>query len=126
MASRKTEQNITSSGDVEAATRLGKAGANAEEKSATKPRTRTAKAKQAAVTFNVTIPDLPRGFKEKVYLVGTFHQTNADLADWDPRGLAMKKVDGNHWTVTLKGTENSVIEYKYALGSWEHVEKNEH
>lgn len=126
MASRKTEQNITSSGDVEAATRMGKAGANAEEKSATKPRTPTQKAKQATITFNVTIPNMPKGFKDKVYLVGSLHQLNPDLTDWDPRGLAMKKLDANHWTATLKGSENSVIEYKYALGSWEHVEKDQH
>jgi hypothetical protein len=34
------------------------------------------------------------------------------------------RVDATHWTLTLTGNETTQIEYKYALGSWDFVEKD--
>jgi hypothetical protein len=36
----------------------------------------------------------------------------------------LTRVDATHWTVTLTGKEGVQIEYKYALGSWDFVEKD--
>jgi hypothetical protein len=33
-------------------------------------------------------------------------------------------VDATHWTVTLNMLEGTSIEYKYALGDWNYVEKD--
>jgi hypothetical protein len=33
-------------------------------------------------------------------------------------------VDATHWTITLTGKEATQIEYKYAQGSWDYVEKD--
>lgn len=34
------------------------------------------------------------------------------------------RVDATHWTITLTGEESTQIEYKYAQGSWDYVEKD--
>ncbi len=33
-------------------------------------------------------------------------------------------MDATHWTITLTGKEATQIEYKYALGSFDYVEKD--
>ena len=47
----------------------------------------------------------------------------APLPQWDPAGVALTRVDDTHWTVTFTGKESTQLEYKYALGSWDFVEK---
>ena len=37
--------------------------------------------------------------------------------------MVLTRVDATHWAITLTGKENTYIEYKYALGDWEHGEK---
>ena len=36
----------------------------------------------------------------------------------------LTRTDATHWTITLTGKEGAQIEYKYALGSWDYVEKD--
>ena len=36
----------------------------------------------------------------------------------------MTKVSDTVWTLTVTGKEGTQIEYKYALGSWDYVEKD--
>ena len=36
----------------------------------------------------------------------------------------LTRVDATHWTITLTGKEATQIEYKYALGAWDYVEKD--
>jgi hypothetical protein len=36
----------------------------------------------------------------------------------------MTRVDATHWTMTLSGPEDAQLQYKYALGDWDHVEKD--
>jgi hypothetical protein len=33
-------------------------------------------------------------------------------------------LDATTWTITFTGKESTAIEYKYALGDWDHVEKD--
>ena len=33
-------------------------------------------------------------------------------------------MDATHWTITLHGIETTQLEYKYALGDWNYVEKD--
>jgi hypothetical protein len=86
----------------------------------------TGKSNLVTVTFNITVPDGNSKLHRSVYLAGTLHQINPNLPDWDPHGQEMKKEDPHHWTITLTGPENAVVEYKYTLGNWDHVEKDAH
>ena len=38
--------------------------------------------------------------------------------------MVLTRVDATHWTITLTGFEYTQIEYKYTLGDWDHVEKD--
>lgn len=38
--------------------------------------------------------------------------------------MVLAHVDATTWTITLTGYETTQIEYKYTLGDWEHVEKD--
>ncbi|MDK2806115.1 MAG: hypothetical protein PWQ94_1279 [Thermoanaerobacterium sp.] len=70
------------------------------------------------VTFNVTVPDYT---PDAVNLAGTFPNIN-----WDPSSQQMKKVNENTYSITLTLDEGTQIEYKYARGSWDKVEKDEY
>ncbi|WKV08348.1 alpha amylase N-terminal ig-like domain-containing protein [Thermoanaerobacterium sp. CMT5567-10] len=70
------------------------------------------------VTFNVTVPDYT---PDAVNLAGTFPNIN-----WDPSSQQMKKVNDNTYSITLTLDEGTQIEYKYARGSWDKVEKDEY
>ncbi len=87
---------------------------------------RATKEKTATVTFNVTVPDSTAGLRRSVFLAGTLHQVNDKIYDWDTRAQPMKKVDKNHWTISVSGPVNAVIEYKYTLGDWDTVERDQH
>lgn len=79
----------------------------------------TPKETTVQVTFRVKVPEYT-GTDHPVHLAGTFPQ-----AEWDP-GAEELKMDyvGNHtWEKTLELMEGTRIEYKYARGSWERVEK---
>jgi hypothetical protein len=58
-----------------------------------------------------------------VFLAGTLHQLSSRFSDWDPHGLEMSQIDDHRWSIALEGPENAQVEYKYTLGSWDHVEK---
>jgi len=96
------------------------------EKPGQRTKAKTAEPKLVTVTLNVTVPESTHGLKRSVFLTGTLNQINKKLVDWDVRAQQMKKVDSTHWTVTLGGPEGTVIEYKYSLGDWDHVEQDEH
>jgi Starch binding domain len=55
-----------------------------------------------------------------VHIAGSFP---APYPQWDPASLPMTRVDATHWTITLDILEGTNVEYKYALGDWDHVEK---
>ncbi len=87
---------------------------------------RATKEKTATVTFNVTVPESTAGQRRSVFLAGTLHYVNNKINDWDTRAQQMKKVDKTHWTISIGGPVNSMIEYKYTLGDWDTVERDEH
>jgi hypothetical protein len=85
---------------------------------------RTIRSKGGTVIFTVTVPENTTGLQQSVFLVGSLRQFSPNLPDWDPHGLAMRRVDERNWTLTLMGQENAVVEYKYTLGDWAHIEKD--
>jgi glycosidase len=73
------------------------------------------------VTFIVTVPDYTSQGEGDVTIAGDFGTKELPL--WDPAGIAMTKVDDRHWTVTLELPEGAKLQYKYARGTWDAVEK---
>lgn len=84
----------------------------------------TAVMRTVSVTFNVTVPATTDATSRLVYVAGSLDRLDGNLPQWDPGGVVLTRVDATHWTITLSGTEATQIEYKYALGSWDFVEKD--
>ncbi len=86
----------------------------------------SAKAELRTVTlvFNVTVPATTDATGRGVYIAGFLDRLNGGLPQWDPGGVVLTRQDATHWTITLTGKEGTQIEYKYALGAWDFVEKD--
>jgi glycosidase len=74
--------------------------------------------------FNVTVPASTDGTSKSVYIAGFLDRLDGGLPQWNPGGVKLTRVNATTWTVTLTGQEGTQIEYKYALGSWDDVEKD--
>ncbi|RPJ29500.1 MAG: alpha-amylase [Chloroflexi bacterium] len=83
----------------------------------------TAQLRTVSVSFNVTVPATTDGTGRSVYIAGTLSRFDGGLPDWDPGAVALTRVDETRWTITLTGLESTQIEYKFALGDWDHGEK---
>lgn len=70
------------------------------------------------VTFLVFVPDYTDG---TLYLAGDLGAST--LPFWDPAGVEMTEIEPNIWAVTLDLSEGTTLEYKFARGSWDGVEK---
>ncbi len=79
--------------------------------------TATAEMRIVAVTFRVNVPNPTPG---TVYIAGSLP---SGYPFWNPGGLALAEVSPGVWEVTIDALDGAVIEYKYARGSWETVEK---
>ena len=66
----------------------------------------------------------PEGAGASVYLTGNFDQIAENLPRWKPDGIPLVRLDASIWRVVLLGRENTRLEYKYILGSWDTVEKD--
>lgn len=84
----------------------------------------TAALRTVSLVFNVTVPSGTDASGRSVYIAGFLDRLEGDLPQWDPAGVVLTRVDATHWTITLAGIESTQIEYKYALGSWDYVEKD--
>jgi fibronectin type 3 domain-containing protein len=84
----------------------------------------TAELRTVTVVFNVTVPDTTDATGLSVYIAGFLDRLDGGLPQWDPGGVVLTRLDATHWTITLTGKETTQIEYKYALGDWDHVEKD--
>jgi hypothetical protein len=82
----------------------------------------TAALRTVQLRFEVTTAPVPAG--RSVYIAGFLDRLDGGLPQWDPGGVALTKVDDTHWTISLTGKESTQLEYKYALGSWDYVEKD--
>jgi hypothetical protein len=82
----------------------------------------TAAVRTVTLVFNVTVPAAtdPR----TVYIAGFLDRLDGNLPQWNPGGVSLTRVDATHWTITFTGKEGVQLEYKYALGSWDFVEKD--
>ena len=84
----------------------------------TEPEPRTVK-----VVFTVTVPATTDATGRSVYIAGTLDRLDGSLPAWDPGAVVLTRTDATHWTITLTGDEGTQIEYLYALGSWDYIER---
>jgi trehalose/maltose transport system substrate-binding protein len=76
------------------------------------------------VMFNVTVPATTDATGFSVHIAGTLDGLSGNLPVWNPGGMVLARTDATHWTITLSGQEGVQLQYKYALGSWDYVEKD--
>ena len=86
--------------------------------------TGTAAIRLVTLTLNVTVPAATDGTSLAVHIAGSLNRLQGGLPEWNPGATPLTRVDATHWTITLTGFEGTELEYKYALGSWEYVEKD--
>jgi hypothetical protein len=86
--------------------------------------TATAELRTVTLTFNVTVPAATDDTGRSVYIAGFLDRLDGGHPQWDPGGVALTRVDATTWTIMFTGREGTQIEYKYALGSWDYVEKD--
>jgi hypothetical protein len=86
----------------------------------------TAELRTVTLVVNVTV-DAPveDAVGRSVYIAGFLNRLDGGLPEWDPGGVVLTKVDDTHWTITFTGKESTQLEYKYTLGSWDFVEKDD-
>jgi len=84
----------------------------------------TAELRTVTLNFNVTVPATTDATGRSVYIAGFLDRLDGGLPQWNPGGVVLTRVDATHWSITLTGKESVQIEYKYALGSWDYVEKD--
>jgi hypothetical protein len=84
----------------------------------------TAALRTVTLTFNVTVPATTDATGRSVYIAGFLDRLDGNLPQWNPGGVVLTRVDATRWTITFTGAESTQLEYKYALGSWDFVEKD--
>jgi chitodextrinase len=90
----------------------------------TAPVTATASPRTVTLNFTITVPASTDATGRSVYIAGFLDRLDGNLPQWNPGGVVLTRVDATQWRITLTGKETVQIEYKYALGDWEHGEKN--
>jgi hypothetical protein len=85
----------------------------------------TAELRSVTLTFTVTVPATTDATGRPVHIAGFLDRLDGGYPQWDPAGGEMTRLDATTWTLTFTGKEGTAIEYKYALGSWDYVEKDD-
>jgi glycosidase len=86
--------------------------------------TATAQLRTVTLIFNLTVPATTDATGRSVFIAGFLDRLDGGLPQWNPGGVSLARVDATHWILTLTGKESTQLEYKYALGDWDHVEKD--
>jgi len=73
--------------------------------------------------LNVKVPDTTSSVGRPVCIAGNLDRLEGDLKHWDPGSLPLRQIDETHWMIELTGKDTTRIEYKFALGSWDFVER---
>ena len=86
--------------------------------------TGTAELRTVTLEVTVTVPATTDATGRQVYIAGFLDRLDGGLPQWNPGGVVLTRADATHWTITFTGREGTQLEYKYALGSWDFVEKD--
>ncbi|MCX6120999.1 MAG: alpha/beta hydrolase-fold protein [Ignavibacteriales bacterium] len=66
------------------------------------------------ITFTVIVP--PMTPKDAIVYIAGNHPM---LGNWNPGGIALKKIDDSTWSRSFTFTKGQELEYKITLGSWD-------
>ena len=77
-----------------------------------------------SLTVNVTVPAGTDATGRNVHIAGFLDRLDGGLPQWEPTATPLTRQDATHWSITLTGEEGVDLEYKYALASWDYVEKD--
>jgi hypothetical protein len=80
-------------------------------------------ARMVDVTFNVTVPASTDATGMAVHIAGELNLLDDTLPAWDPGAVELTQIDSTHWTISFSAVEETIVQYKYTLGSWDYVEK---
>ena len=78
-----------------------------------------AEPKLVSVTFDITVPSFTPG---TVYLTRVVND-DGTVGDWNPAGTALTQVSETNWKGTFDILDGTLVEFKFARGSWETVMK---
>jgi glycosidase len=92
---------------------------------ASAPVSATAELRTVTLVVNVTVPASTDGTGRTVHIAGFLDRLDGGYPQWDPGATQLTRVDATHWTITFTGKEGTQLEYKYTLGDWDHVEKDD-
>ena len=81
-------------------------------------------AREVQVTFYVTVP-AHTPVTDSVFIAGELNLLDPTLPAWDPGAVVLTQVDATHWTISFTAVEETIVQYKYTLGSWDFVEKSD-
>ena len=84
----------------------------------------TAELRTVTLVFTVTVPATTDATGRSVYIAGFLDRLDPPGPQWNPGGVMLTRVNSTQWAITLTGKETTQIEYKFALGSWDYVEKD--
>ncbi|MFN2197612.1 MAG: alpha-amylase family glycosyl hydrolase [Anaerolineales bacterium] len=82
----------------------------------------TAELRTVTLTINVIVPDTTPP-SDNVYIAGTLDLLDGGYPQWDPGATVLTQTGSYVWTISFTGRENTELQYKYTLGSWDYVEK---
>jgi hypothetical protein len=85
----------------------------------------TAELRTVTLQVSVTVPATTDATGRQVSIAGFLDRLDGGLPQWNPGGVVLARADATHWTITFTGKEGTQLEYKYALGSWDFVEKDD-
>ncbi len=85
----------------------------------------TAELRTVTLQFAVTVPATTDATGRQVTIAGFLDRLDGGLPQGNSGGVVLTRSDATHWTITLTGKEGTQLEYKYALGSWDSVEKDD-
>ena len=86
--------------------------------------TATAELRTITLVMTLTVPATTDATGRTVHIAGFLDRLDGGHPQWDPGGVELTRTDATHWTITFTGKEGVQLEYKYALGSWDYVEKD--
>ncbi|KPV50343.1 alpha-amylase, partial [Kouleothrix aurantiaca] len=84
----------------------------------------TAQLRTITLNITVTVPATTDATARTVTIAGFLDRLDGGYPQWDPTAVSLTRVDATHWRITFTGKESTQIEYKYALSSWDYVEKD--
>ncbi|HEU4323828.1 MAG TPA: alpha-amylase family glycosyl hydrolase [Roseiflexaceae bacterium] len=84
----------------------------------------TAELRTVTVRITLTVPASTDATGRSATIAGFLDRLDGGLPQWNPGGVQLTRLDSTTWQITLTGKEATQIEYKYALGSWDFVEKD--